>query len=297
MPLRYELRDVNDIVIPLRGKIVSTKMDGFGMPDFQVLSQRRAQQDGVEYVGSTITQRVVTMGFEIYGKDDIEIWETRRELLDMFSQMPTGFHLRVILPTGERFQLDLRYAGGLSLPRPIAGNPFFQTVAVQCLTYDRALWYDPTPVVLSYSTATMLGTWVYPLAFPAGFGSSIVGAADPIVYPGTWRTYPKILIIGPAEDIVISNTTTGKTLTFIATYALPSGRSCEIDLTPGYKTITNSFTGDDPGALTDDSDLATFCIQPKPIAAGGVNIINVALTAGGPTTRVRIEYDVLYLGI
>jgi len=123
------------------------------------------------------------------------------------------------------------------------------------------------------------------------------GAPESFTYPGTWRAYPVITLVGPMTEPVITNVTTGDKLEFETGYVLDPTHTIEINLAQGYKTVTHSVDGNIANDLTDDSDLATFHIAEHPYAVNGVNSIGVAFTAGSPASRVSLRFTTRYLAL
>ncbi len=117
-----------------------------------------------------------------------------------------------------------------------------------------------------------------------------------ITYNGTWLTYPKIIITGPINDLIITNLDTGEKLEF--DYNIPSGRVVTIDLSYGVKTIEDDLGTNLLGALTPDSDLATFHIAPDPEVPGGLNHISFAGSGeSAGVTQTEIQFYTRYIGI
>ncbi len=117
-----------------------------------------------------------------------------------------------------------------------------------------------------------------------------------IPYIGTWPTLPKIIITGPLNNAVITNTETGEKLEL--DYNIPSGRIVTIDLAYGVKTIKDDLGTNLIGTLSSDSDLATFHIAPDPEVLDGVNHISIVGTGESiGTTQVEIQFYTRYIGI
>lgn len=132
-------------------------------------------------------------------------------------------------------------------------------------------------------------------------GSAWIGALAPaaavsgnITYVGTWLEYPVLTLAGPLVSPVISNTTTGETLSFGITLLV--GETLTIDLRYGSKTVIKSDGSNQIGTLTPESDLATFHLAPDPEAPGGVNAFTLRATAGD-TGSLTVAWYARYIGI
>jgi hypothetical protein len=293
---QYELLDKAGNVIPLAKPLTLTQIDGLGMPDVQHISERGAQQHGETYISSWLKGRTVNLAFTYSNGCPASVWEVREQFVYLASQFIDGFTLRAKLPTGAVRCIDLRYVDGLSLPRTNVTPNTIQAFVMQCKTFDNPTLYDPQLMTLSWTMGAAAGSWSFPLGFPAGFGASILSPAPATIpYPGTWDTYPTIRINGPADDAVITNTSTGEKLDFTG-YTLLVGHYIEIDLTPGVKTVLLDGSANLIDKLTDDSDLGTFHMGKHPDVPNGDNTITVVATGAGPTTSVIMTYYIRYVG-
>jgi hypothetical protein len=296
MPVRYELRSVRNDVIVLTGPIHIRTVDGLGMPEIDHLAQRNAQAHGDQWIDYRVRGRTVTFGLETLACEQ-DKWAAWSGLTQLMGELMTGFRLRSYLPDGQRRQVDLRFASGLTFPWDRMDNLWLQTMAMQCRTYGDPSLYDPDIVNLAYSVAGGAGSWGFPLGFPAGFGTGILAIPASLTYPGTWRSFPTFTIGGPGDGIKIENATTGEKLEFDPAYAIVVGEEVVINLTPGYKTVTNSVTGNAVDLLTSDSDLGTFHLAPHPEAPGGINSISITINNTTAATYLLVDYYVRYLSI
>jgi len=136
---------------------------------------------------------------------------------------------------------------------------------------------NPTPAQIS-ALNTAMETTTSGSAYTVSFA-----------YGGDIREYPVIRITGPISDPVLTNSTTGETLDFTG-YTIGSGDYYTIDTRYGRKSVTNSGGDNKIGQLSSASDLASWHIEPAPLAAGGTNTFSLAGTAGGTATAVAIVY-------
>jgi hypothetical protein len=108
---------------------------------------------------------------------------------------------------------------------------------------------------------------------------------------GSWDDYPVITIVGPINNPVITNLTTGEALDFTGA-TISAGDYYQIDTRYGYKTITNNAGSSVINKLTDASDLASFHLPP------GNNAIQVSFTGGTTSaSTVSMSYFNRYLGL
>ncbi len=116
-----------------------------------------------------------------------------------------------------------------------------------------------------------------------------------ISYDGDYATYPVITIAGPISNPVITNQTTGETLSFFGG-AIADGESWTIDTRYGRKSATDANGNSVLQYISDDSNLATFHIEASPLAAGGTNILVFGGEHTGTATSIEISYNARYMG-
>ena len=122
-------------------------------------------------------------------------------------------------------------------------------------------------------------------------GRSVLGTPNQ-----TWAESPIIVITGPINGVSITNETTDELLELV--YNIPSGRVVTINLAHDKKTIEDDLGTNLRGAISSDSDLATFHLAPDPEAADGNNTIAVSGSGAEPgTTSIAIQYYNRYGGI
>jgi hypothetical protein len=148
-----------------------------------------------------------------------------------------------------------------------------------------------------------ISLWEFPLEFPKPMGHNFVvgdpltaGSHTHILYTGSWLDYPTIVLDGPMDGPIISNTSTGEKISFL--YNVNSGERITIDLTYGNKSVTSNISGDILWAVKDTNDLAVFHLGVDPEVTNGDNIIT--LDAGSwltGTSLVTLKYYKRYIGL
>ncbi len=128
------------------------------------------------------------------------------------------------------------------------------------------------------------------------FGSSLISQTFNVNYPGTWKTFPRIIIVGPLDNFRIDNLTTGEHIEL--TFNIPPGRTVTIDLRSGRKTVVDDLGTNLIGTVTADSQLGTFHIAAAPEAPLGVNQFRITgVSAEEGTSQVTLEWLNRYYGI
>lgn len=137
---------------------------------------------------------------------------------------------------------------------------------------------------------------VYTKALSEAERSAIIGAvgtpplALTLAYAGNVPEYPVITLAGPLYNPEVTNHTTGETLDFTGS-TVSGSVAYTIDLRYGYKTVTDDGQANKVSQLSDDSDLATWHLEP------GNNALT--MTASGTTalSGVTINYYNRYIGL
>lgn len=299
MPASFKLFDSHDAEIQLIHPLRLREVDGLGMPAIQHLSETYAQQDGETYLGTRLRRRIVSLALMIVEEGEAALWDAREALAVLAAQFATGFRLQAMLPNGAVREILLRYDSGLSLPRAWNMNRAAQPLVLQCVAHDPLL-YDPVATLWAYSVSGAIGSWGHEpggLGFPAGFGGSTGAVREVRRYPGTWRAYPRIRLVGPMKAPRLENLSTGDKLEFTAGYIIDAGQEVAIDLRPGHKTVTHSANGNVVNRLTSDSDLGAWHLADGNEAPEGDNELEIAFTDGTAATRIEIRFNAQYIGI
>jgi hypothetical protein len=202
----------------------------------------------------------------------------------------TPIKLRVTRDNGSVRQIDCNAVGVVDFPNTLQDRMGASQLVVAQFEAADPIPYEPTLQNIIFDTSGGGGfqvPWSVPLEYTVG---SSIDANVSLVYAGKWETFPRIYVTGPAEDLIITNETTGKVLDFTG-HTIDAGVTYEIDLRQGRKIITDDSGTLQNAALTDESDLTKWSLVPTPIAVGGINDIHVEV-AGQATgaTQIRVEY-------
>jgi hypothetical protein len=295
--MQLAIRNVRGQTLQLQDPYHILGATGLGLPPIVAVSERYAQQDGATLRTIHLERRTVTIPFEILESSYTNLWQSKAELYTFLGAVQSPYTLIATLPDGTIRHLDVYFDGDLSMPFDRGWGPLIARDTGRWVAYDPT-WYDPAQVIWSFAVGGGAGTWLWPLAFPAGFGASAaLGTPQVFTYDGTWRTFPRLRLEGPMADIVITNGTTGTTIAFDPAYTLAAGAVITIDLAPGVKTVLHSALGNVQDELTSDSDLGTWHIAAAPDAIGGANSIAVSFTNGSPASRLSIRFFTRYLAL
>lgn len=277
---------------------VVLQQEGFGAPPIEYVTDRAPFQHGDTvrsfHLASRPVQLVILQNF----CSRADYWDGRARLLDTLRpNRITDFNnpgkLRYYLANGETRQLDVMPEAGPGFaPAQQGWRAWSFTETLRFTAHDPA-WYDPTQQnVVFTAEATAADQLVFPATFPITFYS--FGGSAAIQYEGTWVEYPTLVLTGPIQSPLITNSATGDSIQL--GYNISTGETVTITLR-GVKSIVNQAGTNLLNYLTSDSDLTTFGLYPDPVATNGVNTISVSGSGTDNNSTVTIRYYNRYFGI
>lgn len=277
--------------------------EGQGMPDLHYITQRGPFQHGVTVLDYRLDPRTITYLHFRSACNRQGYWDARADLINHCRpnrQVPnTPFkpaQLRKVFPDGTMRDIDVYIQSGpYGVPRTL--DRWRETRFTETLKWLAAdpTFYDPAATILTLDIS-ICDDLIFPFEFPFEFCDSTLAAEDTITYGGTWLANPIIYFTGPLRFASVFNKTTLERIAF--TRDIPAGTTITVDTRYGVKTVTDDSGQSWRGALTSDSDLATFHLAPDPEAAGGVNVIAAGGFGGIPgLTSIKVQYNTRYIGI
>jgi hypothetical protein len=241
-------------------------LDGAGMPDIRRITERGPMQQGATDVDYRIEPRKLSLGLFAYGASGAAFDGIRDLFYAMFAPANGVINLVYTRDDAAVRQIDVHVSGAADLPQSEQiGDSLRWLVPLEAAD---PLWYDPTPVTAQITQSPLNLT---------------------VAYTGDAPTFPVITFTGPLQSPILTNTTTGDKLDFTG-YNLAGAASIVVNLAYGYKTVLSGVGVNMIAYLTNDSDLATWALQP------GDNALTLA--AGGLTgaSLVSIAYYRRYVG-
>lgn len=296
-----ELEDSIGTIFPLnfpdRG---TTQISGLGMPPIKHWTTRAPYQTGESHWGYTIQPRVINLVVYLRACTRTGMYGKRKANIAMLNPMNSPMKLRLTYPDNQRFELhDVWYTGGYELDSSDQPTPTRQIGGVQLVANDPIWKWVTAPLgagqthdadgrsCVSDNTFTLTPQLVFPFTGPWLMGTTVATESWTVTNSGSWAVLPTIHVTGPVDDFVITNTTTGKQLTWDG-YAIAALETVTFDIQ--NKEVTN-------GAGTNlityvGGNFGTFAIEP------GTN--TVTFWAGGgvvnAATTVQICWFVEVLG-
>ncbi len=291
----WRLQDVRGEEIRLEDPYFVYGASGIGIAAAEHLTTRLTYQDGERFEAALYDPREVQLGIDILADTAEQLPALRDALYRMLAPIGQGCRLRRVREDGSEREIVARLVGALDMPREARQSGCHQRV-VLTLRCAQPHWYDPVVTLWVYDVSSALGTWRYPLGFPAGFGTSVVARDEVRTYPGQIDVYPEIRVTGPAAAFEIENVTLG-TMLDLSAYTVAAGEVVTISLQGDQKTINSSDAGNILQYLSEDSDLGEWCIAAHPRAANGRNHVRVYVENATNATEVVIQFNTLFAGV
>lgn len=270
-------------------------VEGIGTAPARRLVDRSPFQDGDTDVGYRVDARLINLVLLMIAPD-LATADTYRDALYAYLRpLRNPLVLRCTRDDGSIRQIQCHPVGVVDAPITEEDRQWGnQKLAVQLRAAD-PIWYNPAERTTALGGATGSGTrgFVVPMPVPMVQATATkVDVIQPLIYLGTWDSYPVITVTGPGTGVTITNVTSGEVLDF-PSLALGAGEYIEIDLRYGAKTIVDDAGANQIAELSDDSDLATWRLLPDPDAPGGINEIHfeVASNATDATALTILYYD------
>lgn len=250
---------------PLDGKrVVNLDQDGTGLPEIDYITQKGPFQHGETIQDYFLQPRIIQLTLRRLCKCRDDYWRERQRLINVLRPNRGQGVIRKVLQDGTKRDIKVYIQQGPSFPT--RGN-WDETTIQETLRFiaHNPVWYNPVQQTQTYApVGAPVGT--FPITFPFTFESYDTTAT--ITYNGNWIDYPSIVVTGPISNFRIYNATTDEELRLL--YDLSAGRTITFDLSYGNKTITLDDGTNLIPYISEDSDLATFHLEP------GSNVIQVS---------------------
>jgi hypothetical protein len=280
----YNLNGTNASLGGLRLRYLGDQ--GFGLAPLHRITQRGPLQHGDSDVDFRLDPRILQLPLVVEASTIEAGYSAREALTRIFSPASGGGILRITTDAYDR-AIECRTLGGLEFNVEQGTGYHIRTVAQ--LRASDPTWYDPTPVSGGATPAVEGTPTPVPLLIPWTVGASNINSTIPITNAGTWRAFPIITAVGPITDLIMTNTTTGDKIEVDGT--IPNGDTWVFDLSYGRKTVVDQTGANKITAITADSSLATWSLEP------GANSITVTGSSPGASSAVSIVYYTRYIGV
>jgi hypothetical protein len=257
-------------------------INGRHMPTFTFTSQKMFTYPGEVLRNVSVNKREIVLPITVYGTSAENMRTNLRALQGYFDPMQGLGALKWVSDDVSPItrQLDCRYESGMEfLESPDTGD-YKTRIFTPVFIAHSPYWYDPTPVQ-----------------------TRLINGTHTVVNSGDVDTWPFITCTTPFSDILLTNTTTGKTLEWSYTGTLTVGSTIYINCIPGQRCCCiNSATcaglGSWPSA---NPGRAAYLLTPTSTInfnlVPGDNSISVTVTGATPNTILYFNHYNRYNGI
>jgi len=280
---------------------------GLMMPPMLHRTQAAPFQHGATWLATVLQPRDIILNWFSRTCDRRAMFDLRDAFSRVINPHLGPFTWRTFLPDGRIRELrNVIYDSGLGTElETVNEEPNFFRAVTRFIAEDPVWWGDDHAQTEAPGVSTGIA-FIFPLnpglagnrdfdTLEFGGGGSLASRTFSITYDGSWPAYPVIQILGPADDMLLTNNTTGEKLEL--DYEIADGETVTFDTRFGFKTVESDTAGNIVGYLTTDSDLTTFHLEIDPVATDGLN--SFTLSAGNTTasTRLTIRWEDRYLAI
>lgn len=277
MPEVWEWVTPDNIIIPLNQApfILDNNFSGYLMPDFKRYEKWLGEYGYLD--GLKVETREVFLPLIIKAEN---LLDAMRNLAKYFNPRLGDGKLRVTYQDGSARELICRYADGMTGNNQ-NGGVGWQRAGIK-LRAVQPYWRDTTEQSYLFTIGTPLN--FFPM-LPLHISNGGINGEVTVINAGEVETWIKVTVNGPAESVILTNQTNGKTMTF-PSLNMTEGDVLSINTAPGEKYIRlngeNAFN-----LLSRDSQL--WALEP------GNNHLVVQIGNGSAESKVYISFFQQYL--
>lgn len=277
------------------------QIQGLAMPPLEHRTVRSPFQHGETYLGFSLRPRVVTVSLALRQCTRLELWQLRQDLISLINPLVGTLRIRAEFRNGTIYELhDVAYDSQFEMGTDGMTGPYTQNIAARFIAYDPVWWYYP--MNQAGPSLTIVNDLVFgdvdppsTMIFPITFGAVHIDETQNVVNSGNWMAFPVFTLTGPMYYPLIENLTTDEKLQL--NYAIADGEIVTITTAFGNKTVISDLSGNLIGYLSTDSDLATFHLDPGPIATNGVNTLSFFGGNADAGSSILVQWFDRFLGL
>lgn len=263
---------------------------GAFMPSVALVTQQVPQQPGAREKYVQIGEGNPQVPLLIKAGDEPTLAVARRALVYAMNPARGLGTLRSTAQDGAVRDLNCRLVDGLRGDESSQNRqPGAIFVDLQFAAAD-PFWYDTDYTVLSFGTGAPVVFLSNPFLGP-NISSSGIASSFSVYNGGDVEAWPIWIITGPGNTIVLTNNTTGKSLTLSGSggLTLSGGQVLTIDTRPGVKTVTREDGSNQFASVSSTSSLWEL--------APGNNSISLSIAGTSGASGLQLKYKQRYLGI
>lgn len=257
-------------------------MDGELAPGFGFQEKTGPLIPGSVVTAVYVTPRVLAWPVIIRDTDREALLTRIRGILSILNPQLGDGQLLVTNGSNSRV-LFCRYRGGFSAINESQGI----TTTRQVIKFYAAdpFWYAPSQTELT-AQQNFAPVNFFPV-LPITLASDSMETSASLENDGDIPAYPVITILGPASNVVMTNTTTGKLIEIDTSIA--AGETITIDARPRTRSVRDQDGDNRFSLLTADSSM-----WPMEI---GTNQVEIEISGGDANTEVTVSYTPAYLTV
>lgn len=254
---------------------------GLGMPPVALVQDEAAGQVGSILRAVRVLARDVSVPLFVEQTSESDLRDLLRELALQLDPTRGDCTLRAVAGDGSSTRdLTVRYTGGLEGDRVTGQRGLTWQKAVLGFRAPDPYWYDSVTTSTTFTVAASPATMLSATFLPLTLSSDTVLGTQVVSNAGDVEAWPIWTIHGPGSNLVLTNTTSGKTLTLNVT--LTNAQSVVIDTRPGKKTVKRNDGTNLYGSLGAGSALWSL---PR-----GNNTLTIQLTDATAESYVTLAY-------
>ena len=264
-------------------RLLQSGTSGLSAPPYRVSDNTYAGVDGTTLQALDADRRDVTLVVHVEGADAGEFRTRWRALIRAFRPKAGDGTLTVADEWGVVRTLTCRYVSGLEGDGDAEFSGTIGRAAVKLSAFD-PWWYGPPHTV---SLGLGAGTPFFPIPPVALSPSTVQGQFTVDLSDSDAPAHPLWTVTGPGSGLVLTNLTTGRSITVTADLA--DGQSMFIDTRPGLQSVRLDDGTNLMGAVQGDPALWPLIED--------VNQVSAALTGATSDSRIVGVYRASYSGI
>lgn len=263
---------------------VEVGRNGLYMPPATFVADPVPLQPGARLRWTQFNVRDVDLPLFVQAADASALRTTVRSLLRAFNPIRGDGTLRVATVDGLSRDLTCRYSGGITYSEDDQHSGVTWAEFLATFRAHDPYWYDTNPTLVTLGEDSP-PTW-FPI-FPLVLGTATVLGTFTVTNPGDVDCWPVWTIYGPGEDLILTNNTTGLSMTI--NLAFGSSDVLVIDTRPFRKSVVLNDTTNQYNRLS-----ATAALWPLAV---GDNSVSVTMASTTSVTRVVLSFQARYLSI
>lgn len=251
-------------------------LNGRSMPPVEIQADEAVELPGVVFRGVQIRPRIQSYVCRYLSTSRAAVRAGLADLAEILNPLLGEGTLSLTNEAAVTRQIAAVYFAGLD--DADEGTVTTQPLVLQFHHAD-PFWYDPSDTATSFASGETPGLF-FPIGPQVRLASSTVYGQPTVTNSGSIDAYPVWTITGPGTDLVLTNDTTGETLS--VGYTLNAGDVIVIDTRPGAGVT----------AVTDSAgtNLYQYLTGSLWALVPGANSITIGLSGATSASSVQLAY-------